>query len=82
MTKDLKTSDRVDILLRAGVEHPKKWVAVSGYTEPQGEAVDFDWYNEWQRLRDHHLKETSFLFEVIKDLARRIHENEPAPLPP
>ena len=66
--------DRVDILLREGVDKPKKWAAVHGYEEPVGDACDFDWEKEWTRLRAHHLEETNFLFDVIRELAKRINK--------
>lgn len=64
--------ERVDILLREGIDKPKKWMAVHGYSEPVGDACDFDWHIEWERLRKHHLEETNFLFDVIKELTARL----------
>lgn len=69
MSKSIE--DRVDVLLEVGVKEPKKWAKRHGYSEPDGDASDFDWYVEWQRLREHHLDETSFLFEVIDELVKR-----------
>lgn len=71
--KQLTIAKRVDILLKEGVDNPKKWVAVHGYTEPSYYCDDCptEWREEWQRLRDHHIKETNFLFEVIGELVKR-----------
>lgn len=65
--------ERVDILLREGVDKPKKWAAVHGYEEPHVDVWgSVDWHNEWKRLREHHLEETNFLFDIIRELATRI----------
>lgn len=68
MSKSIQ--QRVDILLKEGVDNPKKWMKVHGYQEPMG-SVD-SWEDEWQRLRLHHLDETGFLFEVIQELVSRV----------
>ena len=67
----LTIEQRVDVLLREGVDKPKKWMKVHGYREPEaGSGGDF-WEEEYQRLRSHHLDETMFLFDVIRELAKR-----------
>jgi hypothetical protein len=70
--KKLSIEERVDRLLKEGIDNPKKWAAVHGYEEPVGDACDFDWYEEWKKLRNHHLEETNFLFDVIRELTKRI----------
>ncbi len=77
MTKKLTTKQRVDRLLEHGIDNPKKWAAVHDYKEPMGE-VD-SWEDEWRRLRNHHLDETAFLFEMLKEMANRL---KPPPPPP
>lgn len=73
MKKPLNVAQRVEILLKEGVENPKKWAAVHGYDEPEMTKMDFAmWHPEWQRLRDHHLAETKFLFDVIKEMREQI----------
>ena len=75
MKKPLNVAQRVEILLKEGVENPKKWAAVHGYEEPDTSKMSFDFdvmREEWQRLRDHHLAETSFLFDVIKEMREQI----------
>lgn len=71
--RPLTCADRVDLLLKHGIENPKKWAAVHGYSEPSHLCDDCptDWKAEWQRLRDHHVEETQFLFDVIGELVKR-----------
>lgn len=75
--KKLTIEERVDILLREGVDKPKKWAAVHGYEEPSEDHLiyvgDF-WGAEWERLRKHHLEETNFLFDIIRELVKRINK--------
>lgn len=71
--KKLTTKERVDRLLKHGIDNPKKWVAVHEYKEPMG-SVD-SWEDEWRRLRDHHLEETGFLFEMLQEMANRLNPN-------
>jgi hypothetical protein len=80
MKKELTIKDRVDILMREGTENPKKWAVVHGYSEPDDmqDSYDVRWYEEWERLRVHHLEETYFLFDVIKELRARLLEKENA----
>lgn len=73
MSKKLTIKDRVDRLLKEGINNPKKWAVVHDYKEPMGE-VD-SWEDEWRRLRDHHLEETGFLFEMLEELANRLNPN-------
>jgi len=70
--KKLSIEERVDRLLKEGVDNPKKWMSIHGYQEPFGEACDFDWHDEWGRLRKHHLEETAILFDIIRWLVKRI----------
>jgi hypothetical protein len=73
MPRELTIEQRVDILLKEGVDKPKKWAKVHGYAEPSHLCDDCptDWREEWKRLREHHLDETYFLFDVIRELAKR-----------
>jgi hypothetical protein len=76
VSKPLTIEQRVDLLMREGVDHPEKWATVHGYVEPEqmlnspicGECT---WQDEWQRLRTHHLEEMNFLFDVISELVKR-----------
>lgn len=72
----LSIEERVDILLREGVDKPKKWAAVHGYEEPDPKKINDagTWHDEWYRLRSHHLEETNFLFNVIRELVKRINK--------
>lgn len=75
--KPLNIAQRVEILLREGVDNPKKWAAVHGYEEPnQFTTMAYDWCAEWQKLRDHHLVETKFLFDVIRELCEQVNSLE------
>lgn len=65
--------ERVDALLREGVDNPKKWAAVHGYEEPTwGTNDSHGWAVEYRKLREHHLEETKFLFDIIRELAIRL----------
>ena len=69
---------RVDILLIEGVDNPKKWATVHGYKEPEAwmDRLKWEeWHDEWQRLRAHHLQETAFLFDVIRELVKRCNDH-------
>jgi len=73
-SKPLTIQQRVDLLLREGVDRPEKWAAVHGYEELEEAVVGDDaWQDEYWRLRKHHLEETEFLFSVIRELKER-HE--------
>lgn len=75
MKKDLTTEDRVDRLLKYGVDKPEKWMSVHNYKEPslQEEYLNVvDWKQEWEKLRQHHLAETVVLFEIVKELRQRL----------
>lgn len=80
MTKKLTIKDRVDRLLKEGVDNPKKWMPIHGYEEPTWQNNDsHGWAKEWRKLRDHHLEETAFLFEVIREMANRLNPPPPPP---
>jgi len=71
-SKPLTIERRVELLMREGVDHPEKWATVHGYVEPEEPLVGGDaWQEEYWRLRKHHLEETEFLFDVIRELVRR-----------
>lgn len=80
MKNELSIAERVNILLKEGIENPKKWAKVHGYSEPVdiSDTYDVRWYEEWEKLRVHHLEETYFLFDVIKELRTRLLEKENA----
>ncbi len=73
--KQLTIKDRVELLLEHGVDHPEKWATVHGYEEPlerhllDREALD----REWQLLREHHLEETNFLFDMLRAMVEKIY---------
>lgn len=70
----ISIEERVDHLLKEGVDNPKKWMPVHGYKEPDQSKMDFGmWHDEWARLRTHHLEETTALFDIIRELVRRIN---------
>jgi len=75
--KQLTIQERVDRLLQHGVDNPKMWAAVHGYEEPEEwrvNLVDEGWRDEWERLRAHHLAETNFLFDVVRELKKRLDQ--------
>lgn len=74
MSEKYTISERVDLLLTYGVDKPKKWTKVHGYLDPipPVESNDSRAKDEWQRLRDHHLEETNFLFQIIEELCSRL----------
>jgi hypothetical protein len=71
--KKLSIEERVDRLLKEGVDNPKKWMPIHGYEEPTWQNNDsHGWAVEYRKLRDHHLEETKVLFEIIGELVKRI----------
>lgn len=75
--KKISIEERVDLLLKEGVNNPKKWMPVQSYKEPGPEHLipvgDF-WGAEWQRLHNHHLEETMALFNIIGELVKRLEK--------
>lgn len=78
--KPLNIAQRVEILLCEGVDNPKKWATVHGYEEPSDEEKEI-WqsnedcltlFKEWSSLREHHLTETKFLFDIIRELCEQV----------
>jgi len=73
-SKPLTIEQRVVLLLKEGVDHPEKWASVHGYMEPEESPVGGDaWQEEYWKLRKHHLEETEFLFDIIREIVKR-HE--------
>lgn len=73
--KKLTIEERVDRLLTEGVDNPKKWMPIHGYEEPTWHTNDsHGWAKEWRRLRDHHIEETAALFDIIRELVKRINK--------
>jgi hypothetical protein len=71
--KKLTIEERVDRLLKEGVNNPKKWMSIHGYKEPDISKMDMGmWYDEWKKLREHHLEETAVLFDIIRELTKRM----------
>jgi len=70
-SKPLTIEQRVDLLMREGVDHPERWAMVHGYEESEAIVGDDAWQTEYWRLRKHHLEETEFLFDVIRELIKR-----------
>lgn len=70
----MNVKERVDVLLEVGTVEPKKWMAVPGYKDPDLAEIARSPMGSWQRLKDHHVAETTFLFEVIEELRRRLVE--------
>ena len=85
--KSLK--DRVDALLEVGTSHPQKWMPAHGYNEPivsdstDSIADSTNWEAEWRKLRNHHVTETEFLFDVVEELRVRLllAKRRPTPAP-
>lgn len=69
---------RVDLLLRVGVDQPEKWIGIQRYIEPKIEIdIQYEWFSEYQKLQKHHIKETSILYKIIEELRNRlIHAND------
>jgi hypothetical protein len=77
MKKPLTIKKRVDLLLKHGVNEPKKWATVCSYKEPDLDSFDCDYdimRQEWQRLHAHYLEETSFLFDMLRALVKRYEQ--------
>lgn len=75
--KVMTIPERVDALLKEGVENPKKWASVHGYVTPDNKGLEETtkwWADEWMRLRVHHLEETNFLFRMLDEMRRRLNE--------
>lgn len=76
MSKTLE--ERVDILLSVGTGEPKKWAKAHGYEEPSETKLELMTKDvlraEWQRLRNHHIDETHFLFDIIGELVKRLNK--------
>jgi hypothetical protein len=77
VSKPLTIARRVELLLQEGVDHPEKWASVHGYEEPQAmleadTCSECTWQGEWHRLRKHHLEETEFLFDIIRELCEQV----------
>lgn len=74
MKKELNVAQRVELLLKEGVDNPKKWAAVHGYVAPEDrenkEVVS--WSHEWNTLRAHHLQETNFLFDMLREMREQL----------
>lgn len=71
----LTIQQRVDLLLKEGVDKPEKWVAVKEYEGPAWHTnTSHGWAKEWRGLFAHHQKETGFLFDVIRELISRIEK--------
>lgn len=68
-------ADHVNILLREGIDATDQWMTIKPFKAQTGVGGDF-WEAEYQMLNDHHVQETKFLFEVIKELIRRLELKE------
>lgn len=69
--KRLSISDRVDLMLKHGVDKPENWMPVRAYVEPNSNDRD-----RFESLKDHHQKETKFLFDAISELVQRLERVE------
>jgi len=71
--KPLNIAQCVEILLREGVDKPETWMAVKPYVAQDTHCVGGDaWGAEAAMLAKHHVKETTFLFEIIKELCEQV----------
>lgn len=75
--KKLTTKERVDLMLKHGVNHPEKWMPIHGYNAPKGTVRS--WKKEYQRLMTHHLDETGVLFDLIGAMINRLNPPPPPP---
>ena len=65
--------ERVDILLKEGLDKPSKWMSIPAYKEPEwGTNTSHGWAVEYRKLHDHHVEETKVLFEIIGELVKRL----------
>ena len=67
-------AQRVDLLLEHGVDNPKKWMSIHGYSEPKQKLDDDGHFDKvhYDMLREHHLDETACLFDIIRELTSRV----------
>ncbi len=65
-------AQRVEILLREGIDKPETWMGVKAYEAPTTPTSGDVWAIEWERLHSHHLTECAFLRDVVKELCEQV----------
>ena len=69
--KPLNVAQRVEILLKNGVEPVKKWIGVVGYDDKDVDRDGSGW-NSYESLHEHHEAETKHLLEIIAEMREQI----------
>ena len=69
--KKLNTAQRVEILLKEGVDQPDNWYGIKEFQQSAGSGGDF-WEAENNRLYRHHVAETEFLLDIIRELREQV----------
>lgn len=71
--KPVNVAQRVEILLKDGVDKPGKWMPLKAYKPNLADCVGGDaWSAEWEKLSKHHDEETTFLLDVIREMREQI----------
>ncbi len=66
-------SQRVDIILKEGVDHPENWSRIKRYVDIYSRKEPLsDWHHEFMMLHQHHTEEMSFLLELIVEMRERL----------
>lgn len=69
--KPLNVAQRVEILLKEGVEPVKKWIGVARFDESDIDRDGSGW-DTYEALHEHHEAETKHLLEVIAEMREQI----------
>jgi hypothetical protein len=70
--KQITVKERVNILMRVGVDNPKAWMPIVDSIDfEDGPTGDDAWQSEYYKLVEHHRAESTFLFDVIRELLIR-----------
>lgn len=71
--KSLNIAQRVEILLREGIDNPETWMPLSKLDNESSPIGEDAWAIEYKKLSTHHDVETKFLFEIIRELCEQVH---------
>lgn len=69
--KPLNVAQRVEILLKEGVEPAKKWIGVKHFNDKEVDRDGSGW-DSYGDLLEHHEAETKHLLEVIAEMREQI----------